>query len=104
MPVPRTNGDAPDRTTTDFAPGSWLVRWYAGGLNYQVEHHLFPRLSHVHYPRIAPVAAIRDRCHVSRHQTFGGARSHYRHLRANGREDARASAQTSAQTSANLVV
>jgi len=26
-----------------------------GGLNYQIEHHLFPRVSHCHYPKIAPL-------------------------------------------------
>ncbi len=42
-------------TTSDFSPGSWLVTWYTGGLNYQIEHHLFPNISHVHYPRIARI-------------------------------------------------
>ncbi len=42
-------------TTVDFAPKSWLVTFYVGGLNYQVEHHLFQRICHVHYPAIAPI-------------------------------------------------
>lgn len=42
-------------TTADFAPGNRLVTWYTGGLNFQVEHHLFPHISHLHYPRIAPI-------------------------------------------------
>lgn len=42
-------------TTADFAPNSRLVTWYTGGLNFQVEHHLFPAVSHVHYPAIAPI-------------------------------------------------
>jgi linoleoyl-CoA desaturase len=42
-------------TTADFAPNSPLVTWYTGGLNYQVEHHLFPAISHLHYPAIAPI-------------------------------------------------
>jgi linoleoyl-CoA desaturase len=37
-------------TTVDFARGNWLLGWYLGGLNFQVEHHLFPRICHVHYP------------------------------------------------------
>jgi len=41
--------------TSDFAPGNRLLSWYIGGLNYQVEHHLFPNISHVHYPHIAPL-------------------------------------------------
>jgi linoleoyl-CoA desaturase len=43
------------RTTANFAPGNKLINWYVGGLNYQVEHHLFPRISHVHYPAISPI-------------------------------------------------
>ena len=43
------------RTTVNFSPGNPIIGWYVGGLNYQVEHHLFPRVSHVHYPAIAPI-------------------------------------------------
>ncbi|MBC7914335.1 MAG: acyl-CoA desaturase [Pyrinomonadaceae bacterium] len=39
-------------TTANFATKSKLVSWFVGGLNFQVEHHLFPRISHVHYPHI----------------------------------------------------
>lgn len=39
-------------TTANFATGSKTVSWLLGGLNFQVEHHLFPRISHVHYPKI----------------------------------------------------
>jgi linoleoyl-CoA desaturase len=42
-------------TTADFSPKSKVVTWFTGGLNYQIEHHLFPYISHVHYPRIAPI-------------------------------------------------
>lgn len=40
------------RTTVDFAPDSKFLTWALGGLNYQVEHHLFPRVSHIHYPAL----------------------------------------------------
>jgi linoleoyl-CoA desaturase len=40
------------KTTANFATRSRLVSWFVGGLNFQVEHHLFPRISHVHYPAI----------------------------------------------------
>ncbi|MBK8497645.1 MAG: acyl-CoA desaturase [Flavobacteriales bacterium] len=40
-------------TTVDFCPGNGFVNWYVGGLNYQIEHHLFPRVAHVHYPALA---------------------------------------------------
>jgi len=43
------------RTTADFAPKNKLLTFYVGGLNYQVEHHLFQRICHIHYPEIAPI-------------------------------------------------
>jgi linoleoyl-CoA desaturase len=42
-------------TTTNFANKSKLFSWYVGGLNFQVEHHLFPNICHVHYKNIAPI-------------------------------------------------
>lgn len=42
-------------TTMNFAMHNKLITWYVGGLNYQVEHHLFPGICHVHYPQIAPI-------------------------------------------------
>ena len=42
-------------TTTNFAPNNWLVNFYTGGLNHQVEHHIFPHISHVHYDKIAEI-------------------------------------------------
>jgi len=47
-------------TTADFAPGNKLITWFVGGLNYQIEHHLFPRISHVHYPAISRI--VREEC------------------------------------------
>ena len=41
--------------TADFSPRSHWMFWFVGGLNYQVEHHLFPHISHVHYPQIAKI-------------------------------------------------
>jgi linoleoyl-CoA desaturase len=48
------------RTTTDFAQNSKLVSWLIGGLNFQVEHHLFPTVSHVHYPAISKI--VEEHC------------------------------------------
>ncbi|OEK02083.1 fatty acid desaturase [Roseivirga sp. 4D4] len=42
-------------TTTNFSPKSKLFFWYVGGLNYQIEHHLFPNICHVHYKRISKI-------------------------------------------------
>ncbi len=42
-------------TTANFATDNKFLTWMIGGLNYQVEHHLFPNICHVHYPRIAHI-------------------------------------------------
>ena len=42
-------------TTVDFCTGNVPLTWVLGGLNYQIEHHLFPQLPHTHYPRIAAI-------------------------------------------------
>jgi linoleoyl-CoA desaturase len=41
--------------TINFAPDNRLINWYTGGLNYQIEHHLFPKMCHINYPKIAPI-------------------------------------------------
>jgi linoleoyl-CoA desaturase len=43
------------RTTANFANKSKFLNWYCGGLNFQIEHHLFPRICHVHYSKIAKI-------------------------------------------------
>jgi len=42
-------------TTCNFSPQSKVLSWLIGGLNYQIEHHLFPHISHVHYKKISPI-------------------------------------------------
>ncbi len=42
-------------TTVNFSRDSKILSWYLGGLNYQVEHHLFPHICHIHYPQLAPI-------------------------------------------------
>lgn len=42
-------------TTVDFARGNRLLCWYLGGLNFQIEHHLFPKICHVHYPALSRI-------------------------------------------------
>lgn len=44
--------------TANFAPKARIFSWYVGGLNYQIEHHLFPNICHVHYRKIS--AIVRD--------------------------------------------
>lgn len=62
QPVPDTEGIIRNewtvhelKTTSDFAPNSWLFSWYVGGLNFQIEHHLFSNICHIHYRKIAPI-------------------------------------------------
>ncbi|MEQ9300641.1 MAG: acyl-CoA desaturase [Cyclobacteriaceae bacterium] len=42
-------------TTTNFAPKNGILSWFIGGLNRQIEHHLFPNICHVHYPKITGI-------------------------------------------------
>lgn len=42
-------------TTADFGRNNRLLRFITGGLNFQVEHHLFPKVCHVHYPAISKI-------------------------------------------------
>ena len=42
-------------TTSNFAPKSRILYWFVGGLNYQVEHHLFPNICHVHYKELSKI-------------------------------------------------
>ena len=49
------------RSTADFAQGNKIVTWLVGGLNYQVEHHLFPRICHVHYPALSKIVSAKCR-------------------------------------------
>ena len=78
-------------TTVDFARGSRLLSWFIGGLNFQIEHHLFPQVSHVHYPALAQI--VERTCQefgvrYAAHKTLlAGVASHYRWLRRMGRAD-----------------
>lgn len=40
------------QSTANFSTKSKILTWLLGGLNFQVEHHLFPKISHVHYPAL----------------------------------------------------
>jgi linoleoyl-CoA desaturase len=78
-------------TTIDFGHRNPLLTWYVGGLNYQIEHHLFPRICHIHYPRLAGI--VQEVCaeHGVRYRLHGSltsaVRSHGRWLRRMGRPE-----------------
>ncbi|MEZ4858652.1 MAG: acyl-CoA desaturase [Flavobacteriaceae bacterium] len=42
-------------TTVNFSTKNRIVNWFTGGLNHQVEHHIFPNISHVHYTKISTI-------------------------------------------------
>ena len=79
------------RTTANFGRDNKLLSWYVGGLNFQVEHHLFPRVCSVHYPAISPIVEdVAKECGVPYYAqpTLSAAiRSHLRMLRMLGRND-----------------
>ena len=75
-------------TTANFATGSKFLRWLLGGLNFQVEHHLFPRISHIHYPKINQL--VKETCLEYKvtyleHPSWGKAfRSHISYIKKLG--------------------
>jgi linoleoyl-CoA desaturase len=73
------------RTTANFASGNRVLTWYLGGLNHQIEHHLFPSVCHVHYPMLAPwvqQTCARFGVPYVAHRTLADAvASHYHWLR-----------------------
>jgi linoleoyl-CoA desaturase len=77
------------QTTSDFGRRNRLLSWYVGGLNFQIEHHLFPRVCSVHYPaisRIVEEAAVRHGVRFNQHRTMREAvASHYRVLKKLGK-------------------
>ncbi|GGH69951.1 fatty acid desaturase [Filimonas zeae] len=77
------------RTTMNFSRRNKWLSWYIGGLNYQVEHHLFPRISHVHYPRLSAIVketAAEFNVPYLEHTTFFEAlKSHITYLKRLGK-------------------
>lgn len=80
------------RTTADFSPDSRIISWLVGGLNFQIEHHLFPRISHIHYPALSKI--VQATCadyQLPYHclPTMGAAiRSHFQQIHLLGRQPA----------------
>ena len=76
-------------TTINFDTRNKLVSWFCGGLNFQVEHHLFPKISHVHYPEISKI--VKNTCrefnipYKEFPNTFSAIRSHLHYLKLIGR-------------------
>ena len=75
-------------TTANFAIKNKLVNYLFGGLNFQIEHHLFPKICHVHYPKIAEIvketAKEHDLPYIEHETFFGAVASHTRFLKQFG--------------------
>ena len=95
FPLPNTSGEVEQNwyihqleTTANFSNSKTFFSWFIGGLNYQIEHHLFPSICHVHYYELSKI--VKDTAteydlpyHAS--ATFLGAlKHHYRHLKKMG--------------------
>ena len=100
FPLPREDSGRIDNpwavhqveTTVDFARGSRVLSWLLGGLNFQIEHHLFPRICHVNYPAISKL--VEQTCRefgvrYCEHASFcAGVASHFRWVRRMGMPEA----------------
>ena len=77
-------------TTSNFATQSKLVSFFTGGLNFQIEHHLFPKISHVHYPEISKivkkVCAKHGISYFEQKTLLKAIVSHVKHLREMGKK------------------
>lgn len=82
------------QTSVNFSRESRLVSWFVGGLNFQIEHHLFPQVCHVHYTALAPL--VEATCQefglrYTVHKSFlSGVKSHYRWLKRMGNAESAA--------------
>ncbi|MFN0065512.1 MAG: fatty acid desaturase family protein, partial [Chlamydiales bacterium] len=78
-------------TTANFATKSWLATFMFGGLNFQVEHHIFPHICHIHLPKIAKIVketAKEFGLAYHENETFIGAvLSHFKTLKRLGKKN-----------------
>ena len=97
MPLPDKDGNMKNTwaihqlyTTSNFAPKNWFVEFYTGGLNHQVEHHLFAKISHVHYKKLAEFVketALEFNLPYNEYSTmFGAIKAHYNQLKVLGKK------------------
>tara|TARA_Y100000589_G_scaffold260897_1_gene250938 strand:- start:15 stop:608 length:594 start_codon:yes stop_codon:yes gene_type:complete len=97
-PLPTESGDVDADwavnqmyNTANFAQKSRLFSWYVGGLNFQVEHHLFPNICHIHYKKLSEIVrATAEEFEVPYHsyKTFIGAlKDHTQMLYKLGNQD-----------------
>jgi len=99
MPLPDKEGNLEHTwavhqlyTTANFAPNNKFISWYTGGLNHQVEHHIFPHISHIHYGKIAKIVketALEFNLPYNEYKTFTNAIiEHFNQLKTMGAKPA----------------
>jgi linoleoyl-CoA desaturase len=77
------------KSTANFATKNKFITWWLGGLNFQIEHHLFPKISHIHYPAICKI--VRQTCaesklpYIEHRKIHLAVRSHIFYLKKLGR-------------------
>ena len=75
-------------TAVNFASKSWLSSFITGGLNTQIEHHLFPNICSIHYRQLAPIVKQAAKEHGVAYREYSSwsktLASHYRMLRGLG--------------------
>ena len=98
FPEPDENGSMEEswavhqmHTTANFSRKSSLAAFLCGGLNFQVEHHLFANICHIHYPAISTIVErVAKKHNVPYHENitfFDALASHYKTLKRFGVED-----------------
>ncbi len=96
FPSPDENGEIDNSwaahqmyTTADFARKNPVANFLFGGLNFQIEHHLFPKVCHIHYSKISPIveqtAKDFNLPYIENETFIGAIKSHVRILKAFGR-------------------
>jgi linoleoyl-CoA desaturase len=92
------------KTTSNFAMKSKVISWFVGGLNFQIEHHLFPKVSHVHYPAISKIVMKKCAVYNIPYNKFDtmlqAVASHFRIMRSLGKAPVIAEPQAKQQVQA----
>ena len=77
-------------TTSNFSTENKFMNWFAGGLNHQVEHHIFPNISHIHYSKIREIVKQTTAEFNLPYKEYQSTRkaiiSHFKHLKELGRQ------------------
>ncbi|MBT0607275.1 fatty acid desaturase family protein [Aequorivita echinoideorum] len=75
-------------TTVNFSTKNKFMNWFTGGLNHQVEHHIFPNISHIHYTKISEIVRNTTKEFNLPYKEYETTRkaiiAHFRHLREMG--------------------